>query len=155
MDNRSDEELLWATWLEQVEAFDELYHRYNARAMILDRTIPIPGKQGNFREWFFSLIRHCADFPHHPPTPAWAAADSDLDLAQEDSALLAKIRSLSRPRREVVYLTIFEHMPASQVASILLATEDQVREWAESALEELASFLQWPVPIGKGVRSST
>lgn len=76
------------------------------------------------------------------PEPAVTPEPSESELRQRDDRVLAAVMALPLPQREVIYLHYYEGYPTREIARILGATDDAVRQRLSRARSRLRDDLK-------------
>ena len=93
-----------------------------------------------------NLLRERRAHPNAPldavPEPAAAERPGEGELRQRDGRVLAAVMALPLPQREAVYLHYYEGYPTREVARIVGATDDAVRQRLSRARASLRDDLK-------------
>ena len=93
-----------------------------------------------------NLLRHRGAHPEVPldavPEPAATPSPDEDELRRRDNRVLAAVMALPLPQREVVYLHYYEGCPTREVARIVDATDEAVRQRLSRARTRLRDNLK-------------
>ncbi len=93
-----------------------------------------------------NLLRDRGAHPEAPldavPEPAAVPAPGEDELQQRDGRVLSAVMALPLPQREVVYLHYYEGYPTREIAQIVGATDDAVRQRLSRARARLREDLK-------------